>query len=438
MAIHVEDEGTWVEATSGPAIGSLFGHAFTFSALYRPTILDSGTVLGVGSSGTSQYIALAMLDTGQGFLEVAGKDAFAASNFSVGDWHSLVGVQASATSRVFYANGVAGTANTESADPVSDQLDRTTVGALVINGNHTSTALGDVAEVAIWDVALTAAEAAMLAAHICPLLVRPSALRFYSPLWGSPAGGPEIDLVGGRALVYGGEPGMGVPYAVPHPQVFRPGGMATFGAPAAVTDVTVNAVTALTTYSEPVPSLSLSLAASAPIATYSAPTPTPTVAVSTAAAAVTFSSNAPVLTVGQSAPSATLTATGPAPAIRIDVSSAVSAVVFSSSAPGLQSSISSIAATVTFAAPAPTPAVTFTSPVAQAVYSASTPSLATNVTSAAATVTFSSPVPSLISGTTIAAAVGTVTFRGPTPSFSLGTIGRLVRIDGHVVDLLRA
>jgi hypothetical protein len=221
VAIHVDDDGQWVEATSGPAIGNAFGHAFTFAALYRPTTLDSGTVLGVGSSGTSQYIALAMLDTGQGFLEVSGKDAFASSNFSDGNWHSLVGVQSSATSRVFYADGVAGTVNTDDASPVSDQLDRITVGALVINGNHVSTAFGDVAEVAIWNVGLTPDEAAMLAAHACPLLVRPSALQFYSPLWGNPPG-PEVDIVGGRALVYDGFTGVGVPTAAAHPAVAMP------------------------------------------------------------------------------------------------------------------------------------------------------------------------------------------------------------------------
>lgn len=221
MAIHVEDTGQYVEATSAPAIGSLFGHAFTFAALYRPTTLDSGTVLGVGSSSTSQYVALAMLDTGQGFLEVNGKDAFAPSNFSDGDWHSLVGVQSGATSRVFYADGVAGTANTDDADPASDVLDRTTAGMLALNGNHVSTARGDIAEVAIWSVALTADEAAMLAARVCPLLVRPAALEFYSPLWGIPPG-PELDLVGGRPLVYGGLPGVGVPTAAAHPGVAMP------------------------------------------------------------------------------------------------------------------------------------------------------------------------------------------------------------------------
>jgi hypothetical protein len=222
VALQVTDFGQWAEATSAPSIGSAFGSAFSFSGLYRFTTADGGTILGVGSSGTSQYIALAMLATGQGFLECSGggtADAFATGNFSTGVWHSLVGVQSSSTSRVFYGDGVAGTGNTTSANPTSAQLDRTTIGALVSNGSHLSTANGDIAECAIWDVDLTAEEAAMLAAHVCPLLVRPSRLVFYCPAQGTPSA--EIDRVAGRVLTWGGFSAT-VPAVAPHPAVLMP------------------------------------------------------------------------------------------------------------------------------------------------------------------------------------------------------------------------
>ena len=51
---------------------------------------------------------------------------------------------------------------------------------------------GRIAEVALWDVALSAAEVAALASGVTPLHMRPGNLVAYWPVWGLHS--PEIDL----------------------------------------------------------------------------------------------------------------------------------------------------------------------------------------------------------------------------------------------------
>jgi hypothetical protein len=89
------------------------------------------------------------------------------------------GVFSSSVSRTAYANGVAGTPNSNNVTPTG--IDRIGIGARVRSGidlYHD----GLIAEVGIWDVALTAAEIASLAAGVTCDKVRPQSLRFYAPL----------------------------------------------------------------------------------------------------------------------------------------------------------------------------------------------------------------------------------------------------------------
>ena len=89
------------------------------------------------------------------------------------------GVFSSSVFRLAYANGVAGTANTNNVTPTG--IDRIGIGARVRSGidlYHD----GLIAEVGIWDVALTAAEIASLAAGVTCDKVRPQSLKFYAPL----------------------------------------------------------------------------------------------------------------------------------------------------------------------------------------------------------------------------------------------------------------
>jgi hypothetical protein len=62
--------------------------------------------------------------------------------------------------------------------------------------------IGQIAHPAIWNVALTDAEVAMLGAGISPLRVRPQSLVMYLPYLGR--NGPEIDIINGRTLAVTG------------------------------------------------------------------------------------------------------------------------------------------------------------------------------------------------------------------------------------------
>ena len=88
---------------------------------------------------------------------------------------------------------------------------------------------GRIAEAAIWDVVLDAAELLTLAAGFSPLLVRPSALAAYWPFISRAS--PEIDIVGGFNLTLTGTA------VAEHPRILYPDGVVlgrhTDAAPAA-------------------------------------------------------------------------------------------------------------------------------------------------------------------------------------------------------------
>lgn len=94
----------------------------------------------------------------------------------------VAGVFASSNLRTPYFNGSAGSANTDSVIH-SSLPDTTSIGAF-FDGNSTPIQHfpGNIAEVGIWNVALTAAEIASLAKGMTCDKVRPQSLVFYAPL----------------------------------------------------------------------------------------------------------------------------------------------------------------------------------------------------------------------------------------------------------------
>lgn len=155
-------------------------------------------------------------DTVRALAGAGGVNANGTINFAVAadTWFHAGAVFASTTSRTAYLNGTAGSANTTSIAPSS--LNRTAFGRIP---NFQSAAInywnGDLAEAGVWSVALSAADMAMLAAGVSPLLVRPDALVAYTPLLGqyspetSPRGGYDFTVTGASA-------------SSSHPRVYRP------------------------------------------------------------------------------------------------------------------------------------------------------------------------------------------------------------------------
>lgn len=117
------------------------------------------------------------------------------------------------TRLILYKNGASsGSATGVDANIVySGTGNQFNVGTRYATGNNSQI---DVAEIAIWDVALSAAEAAALGAGYSPALIRPGSCIFYVPAIRS-----AIDVVGGLPITVGGT----TPAApVEHPRIIMP------------------------------------------------------------------------------------------------------------------------------------------------------------------------------------------------------------------------
>jgi hypothetical protein len=106
------------------------------------------------------------------------------SGYSANFWHHAAGVFTSASSRSVYLDGGNSATDTTSITPTL--LDRTNIGVQFLQnaGGTSGIAFADglIAEVGIWNAALTAAEIASLAKGMTCDKVRPQSLVFYAPL----------------------------------------------------------------------------------------------------------------------------------------------------------------------------------------------------------------------------------------------------------------
>lgn len=116
------------------------------------------------------------------------------TGYTVGQWHHACGVFASATNRKAFLDGDPGNQNATNRTPAG--LDRTSIGSYDRDTSPLWFVSGLVAEAAIWAVALTDAEVAILAKGYSPLFIRPQSLVAYWPLIRD----PDNDAVGGYNL----------------------------------------------------------------------------------------------------------------------------------------------------------------------------------------------------------------------------------------------
>lgn len=140
------------------------------------------------------------------------------TSYNATSWQHICGVWASTTSRSVYLDGGGKTTNTTSR---SISVSATCLGSRQGTGQWYS---GSIAHAAVWDVALTDAEVAILAAGFSPLLMRPESLVSYWPIYGN--NDPEMDLVGGYGLTVGGT----INKATTDPRIYMP--RKTFAIPA--------------------------------------------------------------------------------------------------------------------------------------------------------------------------------------------------------------
>lgn len=173
---------------------------------------DDGFQLALQGIGTQ----VVMASHGSSGVQASTSTAWAAST-----WFHGCAVFASSTSRAAYLNG--GGKGTDTASMTPTGLNRTNLGVFYASGSYDPYD-GLMAEIGIWDVALSDGEVAVLATGASPLLVRPGSLIRYVPGIRS----TQERLVGTAWTVVFGAPGVGL-----HTRVFYPSNNVLVAKPAA-------------------------------------------------------------------------------------------------------------------------------------------------------------------------------------------------------------
>ena len=158
------------------------------SATTNQTILGiSADIAGVGN--TSKWFRLRAAGAVAGDpvqADAANSPTFAVaastSGYTTGTWHHACGVFLSNSSRTIYLDGANSSTNTNSVTP--SDLNGFQIGAIYAEDTNSIAGYTDgrIAEVGIWNAALTAAEIASLAKGMTCDKVRPQNLVFYAPL----------------------------------------------------------------------------------------------------------------------------------------------------------------------------------------------------------------------------------------------------------------
>ncbi len=201
------------------AAAALTATPLTLACWGKPTnFTGTNVVLGIFDSTVTnrRFELLTVITTGIVRATHSDQTTTGAASTSVaatsGSWNHMCGVFTSTSSRTAYVNGGSSGTDTTSVTGSMASINRTTVGRRDTSSQN-SYFNGSVAEVGIWNVALSATDVAALAAGVCPLLVRPDALVFYAPLMG--VASPEPDFKGRFDLTLNNTPTASV-----HPRIY--------------------------------------------------------------------------------------------------------------------------------------------------------------------------------------------------------------------------
>ena len=194
--------------TDPPGGLDITGTVMTVSAWIRPdTLVSFGRIATKWSGSAGQYL-FSLGNAGQILFRISGSSdsAVGPTVLSTGVWQHVAGRKNGngASNISVHLNGVVnGTGS--SVNPIPDTANNFRVGADMAGAIGFD---GRIAEVALWNVALSDAEIAALATGANPLRVHPNNLAAYYPLWGVGAGG-EPDLSGnGQTLTEVGTVGV--------------------------------------------------------------------------------------------------------------------------------------------------------------------------------------------------------------------------------------
>jgi len=204
---------------------------FTMACWFRPgddTTL--GTLMAVADSSavSNQFHALLLAGTEPGDPVMAWSYgtgngfALSSSGVTLGTWHHACGVWTATNNRAVLLDG--GSKGTNATASTATGLEWISAGDTWRGTapQHSYYFTGNIAEMAMWDVALTDAEVAVLAAGYSPIFVRPQNLVAY---WPSIRGTVQ-SIVGSIPYAFANANGVTVE---PHPPILYPYGYVTPG-----------------------------------------------------------------------------------------------------------------------------------------------------------------------------------------------------------------
>lgn len=199
------------------AAAAVTAYPATLSCWVRPTTTGAGQIfMAVGGAANASRVQLAIAPGAQavaGAADTTGAtvgSAISTATLSTGTWYHILGTFASSTARALFINGSADGTNTTAV--TLGTLDTTYAAARNNSGTIVGYFNGSLAEGAVWDVELTAAEIASLAAGATPRLIRPASLRAYVPLFGQLS--PEPNPIGLSMTLFN------TPSTIDHPRIF--------------------------------------------------------------------------------------------------------------------------------------------------------------------------------------------------------------------------
>jgi hypothetical protein len=170
----------YLSMTSSPVSGPPLTMACWFNASQTTT---SDYLVSV--SNISGYFALAIFGANAGdpvgafdYASAGPYFAYTTAGYTSNTWNHAAGVWSGLNSRTAYING--GNSGTNSSTQGATTLSRSQIGANAVAATNRMNGL--IAEVGIWNAALTAAEIASLAKGMTCDKVRPQSLVFYAPL----------------------------------------------------------------------------------------------------------------------------------------------------------------------------------------------------------------------------------------------------------------
>lgn len=157
---------------------------FTMAVWFYPLALQNTIMMAVGDSATEFHD---LRVSSAGVVQAVSINASGYSSnvgtYAANGWYHACGVWSASNSRTAYLNGTAGTTNTNNV--AVSPLDQIAVGGSYAGAPYFN---GYLAEAAIWNVALTAAEITSLSKGFAARLIRPASLVHYMPLIRSDVG----------------------------------------------------------------------------------------------------------------------------------------------------------------------------------------------------------------------------------------------------------